>query len=505
MEQQKTARRGAIFRYAPLAVLLVLFALNLAYKFGLAFSWAPELGGFERNVIWGVQQIMKGKPLYTNPESLPFAVIQYMPFYYHLVAFLAKIFQIDPQKVHSLYVCGRLFSLLLSLGSVALVFVLATRRFRVGRLTALAVCFFIFCLMEKFSVAARPDALKAFCFLSASCFFIWRGPLSAQSVGFHALGFLFALGAFMSKQDGLVALGVLPLTLLLFGHTRSFLFYGLLATAALAILIFSLQYVYDKQFLANVAGGLQNGISISWFIGSFNGYFSALAVVFGLAMVLAYEFFRESDWSLRVLASAWFCSFFPALFFSLKYGSGPNYFFEATLIAGLFLAIWLDKVRFSALFVRKESYAAFLSVAAGLYFLIPALNWSTSIFLNQETELKSGYLAQEKAVKLAENKLPGSGKILVLTQKQWLEYYTCLLSEKVACPQRDVSIQMFDAGKTDQARALQFALDQGQIQAILADKNSSPSFLNLDFSAFEKKDEIGDLSLWLQKSYTAHP
>jgi hypothetical protein len=120
-------------------VLFLWIGLQLGLKRILVFSYAPDLGGFERNVIWGIQQIMLGKPLYTNPDAAPFALIQYMPAYYYLVAIIGKILSIDPLNAHSVYSLARCLNALLSLGSVFLLYRMATRNFLISRTIAVFI------------------------------------------------------------------------------------------------------------------------------------------------------------------------------------------------------------------------------------------------------------------------------------------------------------------------------------------------------------------------------
>lgn len=418
-----------------------LFLLNLLYKGSLVASFAPDLGGFERNVILGIQQILLGKGLYSNPEASPFFIIQYMPLYYYLVAGLAFLFRIDPLDAHSVYFLARAFNLVLLSGSSFLLYRMATLHFLVRKSIVGPVALVAFFWMEKFTISGRPDTLKVFLF-QLLVFALLHFP-ERRKRWIFPLAVLIGSLCFASKQDGLVFLGILPLSLLFQSKWKEMALWGVISAIGVGLMVGLFHAILGSFFLTNVAGGLQNGLSISWFVSAFGNYFGFMALLFGLGFVLSLEFACEQNHKLRVVSAAFFCSFFPQLFFSLKFGSGPNYFLECTFLSLLILSIWLQTNPLKDRFVYPQAPVFLAVVAVGLLFFIPAINWTTSVFLNQESRLQAEYESQKKIAQFIRSSNPGkTQKVLVLIGRQWEDHLTSLLPDLCVAPQRDVIAQI---------------------------------------------------------------
>jgi len=475
---------------------IIFLALNVALKWTQVTSYAPEWGGFERNVIWGIQQIMQGKPLYSNPEAAPFAIVQYMPLYYYTVAGLGNLFSVDPLDAHQVYTLARSVSFCCCIFSSILLILMALR-FRVGKEIAVATGLIAFFWMNNFAIAARPDSFKALVF-QLIVFVLIQFPEKRKRIIFP-LVVLLSLAGFMSKQDGLVFSGILPLVLCYGGSWKETILWGGLTALFHGFILFLIQSNTHGAFFQNVAGGLQNGISISWFINAFGGYFAAMAILFGLALVLAFEFAFEQNWKLRVLSAAMVCSFFPSLFFAFKYGSGANYFLEATLISLLLFGIWLQSLDFKRLFVFPKTHQLFGLLVFSLLFYVAAMQWVAGVFLNSEKDLKANYLNQKEVADYLKTKYNGQAKVLVNFKRQWEESLTGMLPNHVVCPQRDVAIQVFDAKGKISFEPFQKSVLSGMVQFVVTEKGQNPSFLNCDFSHFEKTETIGNFTVWSRR------
>jgi len=472
---------------------VVFLGLNFALKWTQVASYAPEWGGFERNVIWGIQQIMQGKPLYSNPEAIPFAIVQYMPLYYYTVANLGNLFSVDPLDAHQVYTLARSVSFCCCIFSSILLILMALR-FRVGKEIAIAVGLIAFFWMDKFAIAARPDSFKALVF-QLIIFVLIQFPEKRKRFIFP-LAVLLSLAGFMSKQDGLVFSGILPLALLYGGSWKETIFWGGLTAVFHGLILFLIQANTHSAFFQNVAGGLQNGISISWFINAFGGYFAFMAILFGLALVLAFEFAFEQNWKLRVLSAALVCSFFPSLFFSFKYGSGANYFLEATLISLLLFGIWLQSLDFKKVFVFPQSDRLFGLLVFSLLFYVAAMQWVAGVFLNSEKDLKAYYLNQKEVADYLKTIKNGKAKVLVNFKKQWEESLTGMLPNHVVCPQRDVAIQVFNAKGKISFEALKSEISGGKVEFVVTETGQLPSFLNVNFNRFLLTKKIGQFDVW---------
>jgi hypothetical protein len=486
--------RTSFFKNVYWALLLFIFGVNLVYKLGLAGTLAPDQGGFERNVIWGIQQVIAGNPFYQNPEAEPFAIIQYMPFYYYLIGLTGKGLGVDPVQAEQVYLLARTFNLVITLLAAGLLSLMAIRIFKVSKSIGIGAGVIAFCLMDRFAISGRPDALKFFLF-QCLVFVLIQFP-EKRKKWVYSLALILGLLAFLSKQDGLVFSGILPLALLIQRQWKDLILVVLAQFGLLLVSQLAFQFIWEGQFLANTAGGLQNGLSVSWFLQSFNQFFSLHALLFGLAMVLAYEFLQEKNWKLLVLGAAFVCAFFPPLLLVYKYGSSANYFSEAIFISLLIVAIGLNQFKNLAFFTREESKWLMASVFSGLLFYTQMMTWGLSIFFNREDLVKQNFEIQ-KSISLEIREKSGiNEKVLILTKRQWEDHFTTMLFDKVACPQRDVSLQVFDAkGKIDFQTFYQ-SIKSGNVRWLVADEGANPSFLKGDFSGFTPAFSRNGFTVW---------
>lgn len=475
-----------------------LFVLNFLYKIHLVTSYAPDHGGFERNVIWGIQTLAGGNSLYSSPESAPFAIVQYMPLYYRLVAWIVSAFQVDPTNAHGVYICARGINLLFCLLSTGVLLAMAKRIFKVDWLIAFGVSTLAFLWMEPFAISGRPDSMKA-CLFQLAVFTLLSFPKMRKRYAFP-LALVLSCSAFLAKQDGLVFCGILPLALLFQGDRKGFFAWSLLYLAALsAFLLICISWI-GPAFLPNVLGGLENGISISWFIGSFGNYFGFHSMLFGLGLVLAWEFCKSKSWHLNVLSAAMICAFVPQVFASLKYGSAPNYFLEALLISLLMLGIWLDKLPSITVFQNLNSRYAFVLISTLLTFYIPSIQWVTAIFLNQEAQLKSQYENQKDVAVFVRSLLPAKNWVLVDLNRQWEDHLTTLLFDKVVAPQRDVILQVALANGKIRMEPFKKAMADGTVSHVITEVGGFPGFLGTDASLFKPMKVIGAYQVWEKAS-----
>ena len=472
--------------------LLGLLALNLWYKYTLVSTYAPDLGGFERNVIWGIQQVMMGKPLYANPEAAPFAIVQYMPVYYYLVAFVGSVLKINALNAHSVYLLARAFNLLLCIGSAALLYATARKNFKVDQGIAVAASVFCFLLMDKFVLSGRPDALKVFffqCVVFLFTRFDWK-----RKWQFYTGGIALCLLAFFTKQDGLVFSGIVPLVLMRQQAWKDVVVYIVAVLCLAGCFVVAIGF-FQPHFLLNVAGGLQNGLSLSWFMHAFGGYFSLMAVLFGLGLVMAAEFAFETNFKLQVVAAAFVCSFFPQLLFALKYGSAPNYFLECMLVCGLMLCLWLQQRPIKNGFLYSHSPALMAVAVLAIWFYIPAMHWVTGVFMNEEGRLKRQYEAQKEIA--ARLRIPNlAGSVLVCIETQWEDHLTTLVADRSFMPNRDVTLQVENAhGKLNFGKA-KADVEAGRVSAIVTEVGKKPTFLRLNYAAYKVDFEAQGYTVW---------
>ena len=473
----------------------VFLFLNLGSKFILAGSYVPELGGFERNVIWGVQQIIAGNPLYTNPDLPPFSLIQYMPLYYYLMAFLGKVAGIQAGDAHAVYALCRGFNLFISMLLCSGIFLSLRKSFQTALLPAAGFSAFAFLLLEPFTLSGRPDMLKSFFFL-LQVLLLCSGKFSRLRIQIP-LSLLLSLLCFLCKQDGLTAFAVLPAALFLGRQWKALLVYIFSAAGLLALVLLLLEKGFDGNFFSNVLGALQNGISISWFMSVFSNFFFSYAFLFAPALVLSYEFVQEKSLRFRIAGAAFLLAFFPPLLASLKFGSGPNYFQEAILLACLFCGLSFHKLAENSWFRFRESRLLFM-----LFFFLLATGMSslhsvTGLFLNQEERIRAIYLSEADFCRKLAQDFPGK-KLMLLTGRQWEDNLSTLLADRIINPNRDVSAQVFEGKDGNALHALKAYVKNSSDLILITDKGQKPGFPGLDFSGYQAVQSIGSRQLWLK-------
>ena len=478
---------------ATIGLLTAFFLLNLGWKIIRAGSYAPEIGGFERNVIWGIQQLLAGNTLYGNPDAMPFAMIQYMPLYYHIICWFAGLGGIEPDDAHRIFLLARNFNLLLSLLTSGLLFTLLFSRLRVSFLLAAGIGLISFLLMPAFTLAARPDTLKVFFIILHLFILVYFQHRRLRYLMPASL--ICALLCFLSKQDALTSFGLMPLAFLMGKEWRNMLIYGISSFAVTGLTILFLQGSSEGWFLANALGALQNGISLSWFKSGFFHFFGLYAVFFAPALVLSLEFAQEKNRIFRILSAAFLLAFFPQLAASLKFGSASNYFTEATLISCLLLACGIQTYSGRLFFRFRESLQLLVFVTVLLWFTVPSLEWASGVFLNQEAQLKNEYLEEKTLAKQIRNLFPDQ-KLMVLTDRQWEDYQTNLLCSQAINPTRDVSEQVYNGKKGNALQALNLQLRNSSNILLLTRNGQIPSFPGMDFSGFRRIKTAGRYDLW---------
>lgn len=492
----KAQDRFQLFQKILLLLLAGFSLLSLSGKVIMALSFTPDLGGFERNVIWGIQQIMSGNSLYSNPEKPPFAMIQYMPLYYYAMASLAVCSGISPDDAHGVYQLARMFNLFIGILLPFLVFFLLRKKFSVALVPALCVALLSYLVAGGgFSISGRPDALKAFFFLLQLVMLVQFSEIRLRWL--FPLSLLLSLLCFSCKQDGLTAFGILPLAFLLGREWRNLFGFSILAGLTLAIFLPLMQWSFGGNFFANVFGALQNGISFSWFKSVFFGFFAQHSILFALAMVLSFEFSSEKNRAFRLLSAGFIIAFFPPLLAALKFGSGPNYFFEALLVSCLLCGVAM-KVKDPFPFFRfRESTMLFFLAMACLWFTVPAMEWTSSIFLNQERQREEAYKSELQNASLLKKAFP-ERRFMLLTGRQWEDHLSTLLQDRIINPNRDVSEQVFTGRGGNALHSLRAFIRQDSGIALITETEVHPAFPGMDFSGFRKDRVIGKYQVWVK-------
>src|SRR2546428_8613350 len=80
---------------ASVLVAVGAAAVSLATGLWMLASDIPGFGGEEANVVYTVQQLVAGDPIYTDPGQAPFTITQYSPLFYVVSAGVARVLRVD--------------------------------------------------------------------------------------------------------------------------------------------------------------------------------------------------------------------------------------------------------------------------------------------------------------------------------------------------------------------------------------------------------------------------
>jgi len=491
----KESHQSKLLKKALLPVLIGFFCLNLAWKLSLAASYAPDLGGFERNVIWGIQRIMDGSALYSNPDAVPFSMIQYMPLYYYLTAFAGTLLGIAPEDAHSVYQLARTLNLLLGFSLSGLVFFMLRFRFQCKPETAVGFALLVFLMLPAFTISGRPDTLKTWFFILQLALLGHYSEIRLRYLIPLSLGLSFL--CFMSKQDGITAFGLLPLAFLMGREWRNILVYMFLAGVFLFLVLGVGNHLLKGVFFSNVFGALQNGISFSWFKSVFLNFFGQHALLFAPALVLSLEFAREKSRLFRMLAAGFLLALFPPLAAALKFGSGPNYFLEAQIISCLLIAIAFRASPGKLIFRFAGSRPLLWLVLLLLWFSVPSLEWVSGIFLNQEKQLALHYQKDKIIAENLRSSYP-ENDFMLLNGRQWEDQLSTQLWDRLINPNRDVSEQVFRGSGGAALASLRKFIAQKDKTVLITTAGEKPVFEGLDFSGYREDRKFGSYQTWVK-------
>lgn len=324
-------------------VAACLIALGLRVQ--VIADHSVDLGGAELNVLHGIQQVVKGRPVYTDPERAPFAVVQYTPAYLILTGSLCKAAGIDPDDARGMQQVNRAFSLLLNM-LMTLGIVLAARAAGAGQWNSVS-CGALGYLALSQHFFARVDSLYALFFVFALLFILrWAARAEEKSGKPEILmvGILTALALF-TKQTAALLVIIIPVFMASLRAWRPLLRFSIaFLVAGIAFALILLHGERWDLFVKNTIGGLANGMSATYiqhFMSSWQGW--CLLGWHFAALIIAVLWIREEAPQRRFLAIALPISLAFTWLALLKSGSDFNYFFETLVLTFIACGAWLGQ------------------------------------------------------------------------------------------------------------------------------------------------------------------
>jgi hypothetical protein len=439
-----------LLRFLPYAAAATIAGICLAAlycRIRLLGSYSSDTGGFERNVLYGIQQLLRGKALYTDPSSPPYAVVQYMPLYYYVVAAVATALRLDPTRdVHQLLMVGRTLSLIFNLASVALVWRCLRQFFTVSRVAAGLGCAYLFLLQGGALVGTRPDALKD----ALVCAFIYCALLYCKSSRLLHLraAALLAVVAALAKVNAAVCGPLLLLALAIerdWRGLRSAIVAGGGGAAGGAALGLAL---LGWAWPANTIKGGNSGISLGWFYEWVVKRYMLISdglIVAGLTVALLLLVQRRTR-AEAFLGLAVFLLFATSTISGLRWGGGGSYFAEFHIVSVMAIVAYvcsrIDLGEDQALRVAASMLASTLLIASTFMKNESLLRGELKRRAEHQEQREHYALARQAADRvLAQGMAPGHW---ILSNDDYIDAFLqpyCLLPQKevVALPGESMS------------------------------------------------------------------
>ena len=346
-----TFYRWIIARAALLIGLVAgaTFLAMLVLRLYLVTAYVPELGGIESNVIYSLQRILDGYPLYVDPATPPYSITQYTPLYYYLCWGVGRIFGVDAANVHHVYVLSRSVSLLLNLLFAWSVFAILRNVFRVKRSVSLLALVYAFVYLDEESFS-RPDSLfNLLALLTVGLFLKLLTEEDQPRSRWYLVGAsALSVVAIFAKQSAIYLPILLLFYLVFFLQNFRWAMIALLTITATFGLLLVLSGQNDfHTFFQNTVQGVNNGASLSWFVERIMvEHFQKERFINILGLFGGFHFLAKGkSHPLKFLGLALLGSFSFALITSIKIGAAPNYFTEfivLTVIAVVVLVATYD-------------------------------------------------------------------------------------------------------------------------------------------------------------------
>lgn len=456
-------------------ISLLGFLIYLIVRLHLIYFYGLSIGGLENNVIYGVQKLMLGKPLYHNPALPPFDLIQKSPAYYFLVAKGASLLGFSAADPISIFRLSRWVSLLLNLGTASLMALCLVKNFKVNKLLAAALAsLFIMNFTDHYF--SRMDALYIFGFVLVTYLLLKELSTNRETI-FFWIGALICF-LFFSKQNGAVLVPVVGLLLLWHRRFKAIIW---CVTGGMLTLLFG-WWIFDLRwdtFYQNVFLGIKNGIN--WY---------------NWKRLLQSEV--HMTWFLVCLSALWLTIKFPqrqakyitylGIFFLifglvsvLKVASGINYFTELKFFAILCIG-WLSS---HAKTNREQWYPIILtSLIMGLSFVINIKDFSLNIgrlYLHKPTQ----YEQARQLTSWINANLPLDEKSYIYLGEE--DFITHFLPDKVLLPIRSTPHEIIKMNTPAINYSLLYQqMDRGLITYVISKKKNLEEIkcLNRNFTNF---------------------
>ncbi|HMO38441.1 MAG TPA: hypothetical protein PKC76_00775 [Saprospiraceae bacterium] len=485
-------------RNGALALALITFLGVFYIRVQLVYAWTLDLEGVEQDEIYTLQRVLAGYPVYEDPEQPPFSITQKTPLYHYLCLAVGKLTQVSPDAPRAVYLLNRWTSLLLSLCTLLIAFIIQHRLLNTSLKTALTVCALVFVCYEP-HMFARPDSLYSLLFIigiALMCRYT-QVPPSMQNRLVPIIALVCAATIF-AKQSGILLPAIFGgFILLLERNIIRTLWFGAYLTLIISILLWLtilLPGISVPVFIANIYKGVQNGVDLIWFWEFiYNRSYKKFFPLFVIGFVII------SDWLLlqknstplhKMLGFSMLLSFIFANLTGLKAGSTPSYFTEFVNITLMALPVYYRQLNDLPQKLRARLH---IIMFLGLLFFIPVQTSAKNLIAPFNLADKSWFEKCAAAAYYMQQHLPLQEGEWIYTDDELLKLY---LFRHILLPQDDIYM-------TSPFRYKYFwdTFQDGTVRYIISANARADIFtLDADFADYQPIDSVSVYTIYARSS-----
>lgn len=481
---------GSVLIFIILMMTLSLLILRL----NLAFSYLPEIGGVSINVMYGIMRIVSGNELYTNPESAPFPIIQYMPLHFYVVAFIGKLFGLT-KDVHAMMVVNRVFCLLLDVFTAFIIGRTLVKTLQIKWNVALTLSCVYFLSIPSI-IYARVDNLYLFFFVATLAILlkiIFKKELhQSSSTRLILFSGVFCMLALLTKQTGIFLFGFCTIYYLFI--QRSLQHWITFMGGTLATVLFASLFIYPDSipfFKLNVVNGVKNGFNVNWFteviLKNFFLKFSYILASGFLTALLLFKERKKQGYLFLSAGIAWF--FTTATITAFKAGSGSNYYLEFIALS-IFGAALLLKNQYG-----PSSQLVLFALLLSPFFIISAANDKGWGDIGSMQKARKTYFNCIEVSNYIKPKLLDENWVLTDFHKE--NTLNLQLSDKALFPCREVALYFTRPIGVFHFQEFQNLLERGKIQYIITKEGEQlTEFIDVPITKFEPDTLIGKYQIY---------
>ncbi|MBK8226965.1 MAG: DUF2029 domain-containing protein [Flavobacteriales bacterium] len=448
-------------RRIAVALLLLGTLAHLVLRAGLLNDPRVDLGGAEINVVYGVQKLVDGRPLYSDPEQPPFEAIQLAPLYHMLVAGAARGSRIDHLDTQGLFYVSRVLALALNVLTAMLVLMLCRKAGASVGLSIALACIGFAMLTEHFY--GRSDALSTPLMLAAC---LVMAQVDGRSLSWRrssAVAVLAAL-ATLTKQTAIILPLFIAVHFMVQRDWRSLARFAIVGAGTAVLAMGLLLWMASPDVLwKNLVVAVRNGIEPSMYRELFDrGVYKYHAGWHAIALLAPMLLVRRGRPIASMFGLAAGLVFVAGALGGLKSGSSLNYIVDGQLLALVAAVILIRQAP-----VHWQPWAHLALLGYGLLFMqhrFCLLDTRAGDDEQRAIHATARDSDRRTAAFLRDSLQLGAGDLVMITYRGHLEL---LLNGQGLLPQKDI-IQWSIAPPFDLHR-LKEMLDQGQVRAVVTD------------------------------------